>query len=272
MRRIVTVFVLFVLAAPVLAQPGLVAPVYPGAEQVDESGYLIGGLIFGGHAGQRTMFLLRDELEQVSAFYAGQGMEPGARRSARFAGLQAELRYREVLSQADSRSRLSDYTLARPAGIQLLAIRPREPGVYLGALRESVAKGYHSEAELDEVAGRFAYLESCVFPAMRDENGQWRPADEVLAERYYAQRQGGFTAAATDIDAVAKQIEDLVMQGRMEEAQVLMQQMAAGLGAVEGVATADPWQDGIRFLEELEQNAYRSVLLIDMKPEQWSAP
>jgi hypothetical protein len=260
------------ISVPALGGDPLVAPAYPGAEPIDAALLDVGSLEFGGRPEQRAYFLVRDNLDAVTDFYAQKDIAPGEPKRSRLGGVAADLYFVKLLDQSETLKQLKDYTLARPAGIQMLVPRAREEGIYLGALKDSVAKGQHSQQELDQVAARYAHLESCVFPPMQDEDGSWMPADQVLAGRYYSGMQQGFAAAAVDMDEIAARIQSLIAEGRMDEVAALSEQMAASMDTMGDVATADSWDQGIELLDELEQLAYRVVLIIDRQPETWSAP
>lgn len=272
MKNFLLVLCVVLFSGRALADESLVGPVYPGAEKIDPARLQIGSLEFGGSPGQRAYFLVRDELEAVAAFYQQQGLVAGEPKRSRIGGVVADLYVLPVLDQSETVKRLQDYTLARPAGVQLLVPRAREHGIYLGALKDSVDKGHHSQQELDQVAARYAWLEESVYPPMQDEDGAWMPADQVLVERYYAGTQAGFDIAAVDMDEIAKEMQALAAEGKMDEMAQLSQRMAASLDNMADVTSADSWDQGIELLEELERLAFRAILVIDRQPEHWSAP
>lgn len=264
--------VLLMVSASICASEGLVAPVYPGAHPVEPQRLQVSALEFGGAPSQRTYWLVRDDWASVAAFYEKRGNALGQEKRSLVNGVAADLYSAEVLEASETVKRLQDYTLARPAGLQVLVPRPREESVYFGALKDAVAKGHHSQQELDQVAARYGWLESCVFPPMQNDYGGWQPADEVLVERYYAAQQTGFSTAAVDMDDIARKMQELMAEGKLDEAMELSQEMASSLDNMGEVSSADSWDQGIELLQELESLAYRLVLIIDKQPEEWKTP
>ena len=263
-------FVAVFLANSVLAGETLLAPVYPGALEVDEQQEQIAGnRVFGGFPEQRAMFLIKDGPEEVLAYYSKQGLAMGEPTSSHLGGLLADSHSREILDSKAVSDRLEDFTLVRSAGMEVFKPQARDRGVYLDLSRNSVINGHHSQAELEQLAERYAYLESCVFEVMKNDNGQWLPADKVLVDKYYAARKDAFSEPAMDMEQLARKMQELVLAGRMQEAQALTEKMTSGLGALDDTAAADTWQDGLDLLQELNLHAYRTVILIDKKPEQW---
>lgn len=258
-----------VLASLARADDALLAPIYDGAEPVDERFLQLGSLELGGRPQERLVFLLRDGLEHVLRFYGDNGLSFEQAGQSRVSGLKAELYAAELLKQSQVVRRLQDHTLARSAGAQLLVPRAREAGVYLGALKDSVAKGYHEQAELNRVAAQYAHLESSLFPPVQGKDGEWSPADEVLVEQYYGSVYAGFSGAVTNLDDIAARMQALIAEGRMEEVAALSEEMAGSLDSMGEPAMADSWDQGIALLEELDRLAFRMVLIIDKQPEFW---
>lgn len=259
------------LASLAQADEALLAPIHDGAEPVEEGSLLLGSVEFGGSPEQRLVFLVRDGLDDVLRMYRERGLSFDQTGQSKVSGLTADLYSAEVLEQSQVVRRLNDYTLARTAGVQLLVPYPRESGVYLGALKDSVAKGYHEQAELDRIAAQYAHLESSLFPSMQGKDGKWSPADEVLVDQYYAGVQGGFSDAVVDVNDVAARMQALIAEGRMDEVAALSEEMAGSLDAMGETAMADTWEQGIALLEELDRLAFRLVLIIDRQPEFWEA-
>jgi hypothetical protein len=259
----------------------LLAPIYPGSVRYPRDELGIG-------FAYTAAFLSKDDLATVKAFYERElgPFQDGPLDEGTYSADQRAPGYvysRVIVPTAEVLKYISYGELGTPdAGMVIAAVEPKQvddPSSYpvVGPIFEKlqeiiqlqsagqtagfeVAKG-HDAAELEQVIERYKdlawrhYLPS-------DEEKPWtgnRPTiAEAIVERCEKENK-------PDKEALATRIQQLVMQGKAEEAQKLAMSM------VEGGGESGSWDVWVECLQEIEKNAYRTWIAIDEHPSVWKA-
>ncbi|MDF1615499.1 hypothetical protein [Desulfurivibrio dismutans] len=130
--------------------------------------------------------------------------------------------------------------------------------------------------DFNAVCERFHHLQwSLFFPsAVQDERGRALNQAQAMLRRYHDENLPPVLSEA-DMEAMAIQMQTLAMSGRMEEAQEMARQMAAGTRSpgmpvgTPGTAAGIDWDDWVDLLAEIDQHAYRTRIMIHTDPTTW---
>jgi hypothetical protein len=150
------------------------------------------------------------------------------------------------------------------------------PDMPFGGLKQEVLAGRHSQQELETVYTKYRLLSKAFYPLHKTAKGA-EPYNRWLVDKTWAQIKSperGNTKEATqagkDAAALARQMQKLVQQGRVKEAQMLAEQMAktqqqgteAGM-KIQEVRNQDHWNEWIGVLKKLQAHAYSTKITID---------
>ena len=262
-------------------QEQLLAPVYPGSVRYppEELGF---NFVF------TAAFLSKDDPKTVMAFYEsklGPFEAADEHGGVLWTGEVTEGQvYSRVIVPVDEVKKYVNFgeSGTPPAGIIVSAVEPSpvdDPSDYpvVGPIFEKlqeiiqlqgagqtagfeVAKG-HDPAELEEVVERYKdlawrhYLPS-------DEEKPWTGSRPTIAEAIVERCK---KENKPDKEALQARIQQLVMQGKAEEAQKLAMSM------VEAGGESGSWQVWLECLQEIEKNAYRTWISINEHPSVWKA-
>lgn len=281
------------LAMPLAASAGtLVAPVYPGA--VERSA-----------TSDAVVYLSKSALPEVRAFYAKQGIKllkwtkvtPSP--EALVALPKAEKRLTAAVldrkgicaAKAKAGSHAPESMVDGPeaAGVavgwnsppQSVDLVPDKTSVFSGFDREVVLQR-HSRAEYAALFKKYGWLETAFYPPHKGADGM-QPYDRWLVQNTWDRLQAPERVAvargkqdAQSAVALAKKMQALMQQGRMQEMQQLAQQMAGiqknGMAAGQDIGAAqkqDQWNMWLGVLEKVKAHAYRTVIAIDKDPGVW---
>jgi hypothetical protein len=238
-----TVLFLGLAVAPAWAD-GLVGPVYPGAVPVssDRPGWFLSG----------------DPYERVKAYYVKDSGAPARERTVD-EGRTAFIEYmdvREVQTYDSVGSALGVQVFERPG-------RPSAAADVLGMLKGMAMNGMLSRSEYAQLEETYRPVTRWFFPRAE---GSGRSLDEVIYER--CEKGPAEEALARDAEATAARVQELMMQGKQQEALALMQRMAQSAGdhhASHGVgeAGAARWKE---CLAEMKRSGYPTRIEIHRHP------
>ncbi len=249
---------------------GLLAPVYPGAVRAPEY-----------DSGRAQVWLSKDPPEKVSAWYREKLRKVPEQATGRHDWFPL-LRQQEVARMLNSAGR--DWTLAEDAGVDVR----RHPLAHTGGdvvktrsraqpcmsdhfmtLRHLVARGVGTQADFDALCRKYAWIEDAYY-RLHDPGGLRQPMDKYLLEQAEKRFAAGPRQGAADAEALGRRMQELMQQGRFEEAGKLMESFQ---GAHQASATlpADAWEQWVGHLERVARNAYRTMIRIHKDPLRWTA-
>lgn len=244
-------FVLFFCLAPVSAfAQSLVGPVYPESVRFspDKPGY----------------FLSKDSYDQVKSFYAKDS--GGTTREREVDG------FRTVFFEYMSVLEVQKYDPVGSAiGVQIFEgpFHPSSPvDETLGNLKGLNMQGSLSEAEYKRLVQEYKPVVWWFFPLSEkpDGNGKYWPLDEVIFEQ--CETGSAENTMQQDAEAMGKRVEELMAQGKHQEAMQLMQQLGQSVHQytetnIRGPGAVEKWTTCLR---ELKKNGYRTRIEIAVHP------
>lgn len=150
------------------------------------------------------------------------------------------------------------------------------PDLPFGGLKQEVLAGHHSQKELETVYKKYHLLSKAFYPLHKTGKGT-ETYNRWLVDQTWAQIKTSGRAstrkalgAGENAAELARKMQQLVHQGRMQEAQILAQQMTAAqqrgmtAGAKMQVArNQDHWNEWLGVLKKLQAHAYRTKITID---------
>ena len=236
------------------AQENLVAEPYPGAVKVH----------FWGEETELDRdqgFYAKEDVSEVRNHYE---QRHGPMSEGALSGQESGIVYsRPLMSRQEVRSFVS--ILPEPAGIVLRALDPErhtapyahrvvEP--FFEQLRQVVALGDADREEYEAAEERFRHLAWSYFQLtdQRNESGERLATDEIILRECRSRQQQGM-----DEEELAAELQRLYMAGKFEEAQQLSE-------SVGGMGSWDHWID---CLERLEEEAYKTLMVIHKHPSLW---
>ena len=248
----------------------LLAPVYPGAEHAPEY-----------DSGHFESFLSRDPPGKVSAWYRGRlGMAP--QQATGHHDWFPLMTQQEVARILHSGHR--DWTRAEDAGVDVRShplvnsgadvewIRSQtEPCTsdHFMVLRDLVTRGAGTQADFDALCEKYGWIEHAYY-RLYDPDGLRQPMDEHLLDQARKRLYGGAYRSAEDAEALGRRMQELVTQGRFEEAGKLMEQFQ---GAHEASAEVpeDAWTQWVEYLQQVADHAYPTMIRIHRHPLHWAS-
>lgn len=244
-----------------VAQPDLVAEVYPDAVEV--------AFWAENRELKRTEgFYTKADIEEVRAFYEQKygpmqndylyGQSLGAQK-----GIWPFVFSKQIMSMEEVRNYVT--ILPEPAGVELRALDPeqyvapyahRAVEPYFEMLRQVVAVDEADQEEYKEAEEQFRHLAWLYYQKTEevDESGKRLTMDQVIYRRCRDAQQQGMSE-----EELAAKLQKLYMAGKFDEAQELSER--AG-----GYRSWDHW---IGCLEELEEQAYKTLIVIHKHPSDW---
>ncbi len=252
------------------AAEGLLAPVYPGADRTPEY-----------DNGRDQVWLSRDPPEKVSAWYREKLRKAPEQATGRHDWFVL-LRQQEVARMLSSAGR--DWTLAEDAGVDVR----RHPLVHTGrdvaktrsraqpclsdhfmTLRQLISRGEGTQADFDALCRKYAWIEDAYY-RLHDPRGLRQPMDKYLLAQAEKKFASGARQGAADAEALGRRMQELMQQGRFEEATRLMEGFQ---GAHQASATlpGDAWEQWAGHLEQVARHAYRTMIRIHKDPLRWTA-
>jgi hypothetical protein len=276
------------------AHADLVAPVYPGAVpaplEVSEQ-----------MQPYEQVFFSRDAIDQVVAFYRTRLGEmapwrhPQAQRGYHYITGKGPIREKASLIPYElgvfvSAPRLKEgHDQPQPAQPGAPGVTPEIAGAdqrcffndFFQPLRNMVGLLEHRDwQQFNAICQRYHHLTWSMFAMTeeRDQRGRPMRMDQVLVRDYRPSGQPPASEVAdADPEKMGARMQALMMAGRRDEARALAEQMAAqakrqnhGPGMrLEGGKVADDWDDWLALLEQIDQHAYRTRILIHRDPSTW---
>lgn len=275
------------LAAPAWAG-ALVAPVYPGAQHIRDTGF-------------SAVYFTKDAAAKVRGFYGGHGLklgDAGALRPVPRAlsalpksdgRVGADLKsYKQICHEVAGVYGHTPHSMVdgpETAGVVIawrtpprqVDLSPDKDSVFSGFMNE-VNMGRHSRADYAALFKKYGWLETAYFP----DHGKTR-YDHWLVNKTWAKLQApeqagaaGGEAAAGNMEAMARKMQALVAQGHMQEAQALAAKMQAGqqagmasASAIGAAQTTDNWKLWLGVLKKVKAHAYRTAIAVDKPPAAW---
>ncbi len=275
------------LAAPAWAG-ALVAPVYPGAQHIRDTGF-------------SALYFSKDAASKVRGFYGGHGLkltDAGALRPVPRAlsalpksdgSVGADLKsYKQICQEVAGVYGHTPHSMVdgpETAGVVVawrtapkqVDLSPDKQSVFSGFMNE-VNMGRHSRADYAALFKRYGWLETAYFP----DHGKTR-YDRWLVNKTWAKLQApqqagaaGAQASAARMEAMARKMQALVAQGHMQEAQALAAKMqgvqqgaSASASAMGAAQSADNWALWLGVLKKVEAHAYRTAIAVDKSPSAW---
>ena len=248
---------------------GLLAPVYPGAVHAPEY-----------DNGRYQVWLSQDPPEKVSAWYRERlGMEPGqAIGKHDWFPLLEQQQVDRML-----RSAQRDWTLAEDAGVDVrhhpLAPAKADEMRVQGQARscrsdhfmmlwQLVGRNEETQADFDALCRKYGWIEHAYY-RLHGPKGQRQLMDEYLLEQDRNRLLSGNRKSAVDARALSRRMQELVQQGRFEEAGSLMQDFQAASQAA-ATLPADAWDQWVEHLEKVARHAYRTMIRIHLHPSRWT--
>ncbi len=264
------VLALWSLCALGAPEGGLLAPVYPGAVHAPEY-----------DSGRFEVFLSRDPPDKVSAWYRSRlGKAPEQ--------VTGHHDWFPLLTQQEvvriRRSAHRDWTGVEAAGVDVR----RHPLAGTGAdvewvrsqaapclsdhfmvLRDLVSRGMGSQADFDALCRKYGWIEHAYY-RMYDPDGLRQPMDKHLLEQARKRLYADTYHDAAEADALGRRMQELVQQGRFEEAGKLMQRFQ-GLHQASAGLPGDAWARWVEYLQQVALQAYPTMIRIHKHPLNWTA-
>ena len=248
----------------------LLAPVYPGAEHAPEY-----------DSGRFEAFLSKDSPSKVAAWYESRlGKAPQQ--------VTGHHDWFPVMTRQEVarilRSARLDWTLAEDAGVDVR----RHPLANNGAdvdwirsqaalctsdhfmvLRDLVARGAGTQEDFDALCEKYGWIEHAYY-RLYDPDGLRQPMDEHLLDQARKRLYGGAYRSAEDAEALGRRMQELVMQGRFEEAGKLMEQFQ-GVHEASAKVPEDAWMHWAEYLQQVADHAYPTMIRIHRHPLKWTS-
>ena len=249
---------------------GLLAPVYPGAVHAPEY-----------DSGRFEAFLSRDPPEKVSAWY-GSRLGKAPQEVTGHHDWFPLMTWREAARILRSIHR--NWTHAEAAGVDVR----RHPLANNGAdvewirsqaapclsdhfmvLRDLVNRGAATQADFDALCEQYAWIEHAYY-RLKDPDGHRWPMDKYLLDQARKRLYGSAYRSGEEAEALGRRMQELVMQGRFEEAGRLMAQLQ-GAHAESARVPEDAWAQWVGYLRQVADHAYPTLIRIHKHPLRWTS-
>ncbi|GEM_PF-6937447 len=196
----------------------------------------------------------------------GRAAETMAQLDAMSAQLQAATK--QAMQQADAEGKSLGLTdTVRFAGI---------PDMPFKGLKDEVLAGRHRQQELEALYRKYRWLTAAFYPMKRTVNGVEDYAHWLIARteaRIHKPQQAAIEAAGQHGEDPAQaqaRMQQLIRQGRMDEARKLGEQMAVAMQGAERsgnvvtqLQSRDHWQEWVAVIKKLAAHAYKTKIIID---------
>ncbi len=181
---------------------------------------------------------------------------------------------------------LKVYALPRNPGVSVKHIRSLQPrhctSEYFRAFRDmSRQLEKYSRRDYNDICSRYGYLEYGYYgyTEKRGVDGRQLTKDQVLF-RDYASRLDPEASKQHDAEALTAEAQRLIMQGKIDEAQVLFEEISKlqqhnldsqmqRIQDMEQKEVEDNWDQWVEFLEALDEMVYPTAVFIDVHPSDW---
>ena len=248
----------------------LLAPVYPGAVHAPEY-----------DSGRFEAWLSQDPPVKVSAWYRSQLGKAPVQATGHHDWFPL-LRQQEVAHMLRSAHR--DWTLAEDSGVDVR----RHPLANTGAdvewirsqagqclsdhfmpLRDLVNRGARTQHDFDALCKKYGWIEHAYY-RLYDPGGLRQPMDKYLLEKARKRLYAGAYRGAADAEALGRRMQELVMQGRFQEAGKLMEGFQ-GAHQASARLPDDAWQQWAAYLQDVAEHAYPTMIRIHKHPLRWTS-
>ncbi|TVR74270.1 MAG: hypothetical protein EA408_03125 [Marinilabiliales bacterium] len=214
---------------------------YPGAVKAtrgEETGFA------SGEQYSVSVYYTKDSYQDVRSYYVSEIGEPRMEEDDGDRGKSSFFSYQR---------RMPEDIGVRISGRQG---RSRVPSRIFNSLNGLAVQGVIPESRVNEIREKYSYLERCYFVSEKDESGKLVAADELIYKRY-EEKIGAGGVESESSEEVMERAQQLMAQGRMQEATELLKKMQEGQLAGAELATspraAEMW---VECLEELAASAY----------------
>ena len=257
-----------------LSRDNLVAPIYPGAIEVES---WTGGSTTSGREAETSAFLSKDPLAKVRSFYEG---ELGPLQSLPLTQLErpdpdpdADTERPNIAAiMVMTPDQVYEIGVAREyhgssAGIEIRFIEPEQGrrsdqypsvGPFFQKAQVAMLGGEASSEDYLALVEKYQHLAWLYYPRAAAEttgDGDGQTMDEVLFNDCENRTRAGMSG-----EEAAIKIRQLLVEGKAEEAQELMNKLAGAGGT---------WDTWVECLGELEEYGYETLILIDQHPSLW---
>lgn len=266
MKTIIATFAFALTSLVVTAQKRLVAEVYPNAVTINTSEE---SLILTRNSGYSTAnveaYLVKDEKNKVMAFYHKKHKKAKNIRPCENGDQYLEIQTQQQTGEYGSLS----------AGV-VISSNPYKKTTQEGIggfdeLRDLVKLNFHTEDEFDKVYARYKHLNHAFFNSTSEKDtidGGLLNLQEQLYKKYAEKAKPA--DIAFQMEALVVKIEELTEAGKYEESHILTGKLRDLMDKpTSPVQQSDTWTVWMEYFNILEQNAYKTMIIIHKPIARW---